>query len=124
IGKVVISHTAEHMQDCRDVLLQNLKRQKLSTHHRVIKTKASHYSVVERVRKEQIVTTDIAVIGMAGQFPQAPSLETFWENLVAGKDCVAEVPTSRFSIEHYFDLTPNQTGKTCSKWMGVLEQVD
>ena len=28
----------------------------------------------------------IAVVGMAGRFPGAPDIETFWENLCAGRD--------------------------------------
>lgn len=37
----------------------------------------------------------IAVIGMAGRFPQAANVEQFWQNLIKGKDCFTE-----FSIEH------------------------
>lgn len=31
---------------------------------------------------------DIAIIGMAGRFPQANSVAEFWENLLQGKDCI------------------------------------
>ncbi|MDD9945739.1 MAG: type I polyketide synthase, partial [Myxococcales bacterium] len=34
----------------------------------------------------------VAIVGMAGRFPAAPDLDTFWENLVAGRDSI-----SRFS---------------------------
>ncbi len=30
----------------------------------------------------------IAIIGMNGRFPQAPTLDQYWQNLVAGKECV------------------------------------
>lgn len=30
----------------------------------------------------------IAIIGMAGRFPQADSVAAFWRNLVAGRDCI------------------------------------
>ncbi|ODS52927.1 MAG: hypothetical protein ABS36_15860 [Acidobacteria bacterium SCN 69-37] len=36
----------------------------------------------------------IAIVGMAGRFPQSPDLETFWQNLRAGVECL-----SRFSEE-------------------------
>lgn len=32
--------------------------------------------------------TDIAVIGMAGIFPDAPDVATFWNNLTQGKECI------------------------------------
>ncbi|MFD8592394.1 beta-ketoacyl synthase N-terminal-like domain-containing protein, partial [Streptomyces sp. NPDC059637] len=37
----------------------------------------------------------IAVIGVAGRYPQAPDLETFWANLVSGRDCVTGLPADR-----------------------------
>ena len=35
---------------------------------------------------------EIAVIGMAGQFPGATDVDAFWRNLVAGKNCTGELP--------------------------------
>lgn len=32
----------------------------------------------------------IAIVGMAGRFPQSPDIAAFWENLVAGKECLTE----------------------------------
>ncbi|MGQ4335472.1 beta-ketoacyl synthase N-terminal-like domain-containing protein, partial [Streptomyces hayashii] len=37
----------------------------------------------------------IAVIGVAGRYPQAPDLETFWANLRSGRDCVTGLPAHR-----------------------------
>ncbi|WP_310027355.1 SDR family NAD(P)-dependent oxidoreductase [Achromobacter deleyi] len=39
----------------------------------------------------------IAVIGMSGCFPEAPDIETLWANLQAGRDCIGELPASRWS---------------------------
>jgi polyketide synthase PksN len=38
---------------------------------------------------------DIAVIGMAGRYPQADDLHAFWQNLRAGRDCISELPAQR-----------------------------
>lgn len=38
---------------------------------------------------------DIAIIGMEGIFPGAKNLETFWDNLVQGKDAITSVPEYR-----------------------------
>jgi acyl transferase domain-containing protein len=32
----------------------------------------------------------IAIIGMAGRFPQARTFEEFWRNLSEGRDCVTD----------------------------------
>ncbi|HEX6969582.1 MAG TPA: amino acid adenylation domain-containing protein [Micromonosporaceae bacterium] len=37
----------------------------------------------------------IAVIGIAGRYPQAPDLDTFWRNLRAGRDCIGPLPPER-----------------------------
>ncbi len=38
---------------------------------------------------------DIAVVGMAGQFPEAENLQQFWRNLTQGRDSVTPVPAWR-----------------------------
>ncbi|MFJ5034433.1 SDR family NAD(P)-dependent oxidoreductase [Streptomyces sp. NPDC088560] len=40
--------------------------------------------------------TPIAVVGAAGRFPDAPDLDTYWSNLVAGRDSVADFPSHRY----------------------------
>ncbi len=40
----------------------------------------------------------IAVIGMAGKFPDAEDINEFWENLTIGKDSVREIPADRWNI--------------------------
>lgn len=33
----------------------------------------------------------VAIIGMAGRFPQSPDLASFWANLAAGRDCITRL---------------------------------
>ena len=54
----------------------------------------------------------------------ADSPHEFWQNLVAGRDCIVEVPKDRWDYEHYFDPKPSKPGKTYNKWGGFLNQVD
>ncbi|MFF3445891.1 SDR family NAD(P)-dependent oxidoreductase [Streptomyces sp. NPDC002667] len=45
---------------------------------------------------------DIAIVGMACMFPQAPDLPSFWANIVGGRDAVGEVPPERWDpAVHY-----------------------
>ncbi|MEH1778402.1 MAG: SDR family NAD(P)-dependent oxidoreductase [Nostoc sp.] len=69
-------------------------------------------------------TQDIAIIGVAGRYPLSPDLETFWGNLSKGKNCITEIPKSRWDYNLYFDLEPSNSGKTYSKWGGFLADVD
>ncbi|MET9450823.1 SDR family NAD(P)-dependent oxidoreductase [Streptomyces cinerochromogenes] len=61
---------------------------------------------------------DIAIVGMACMFPQAPDLATFWANIVAGRDAVTEVPPDRWdpAVHH-------TAGATASKWGGFLPPI-
>ncbi|WP_333778499.1 beta-ketoacyl synthase N-terminal-like domain-containing protein, partial [Streptomyces sp. IBSBF 3136] len=61
---------------------------------------------------------DVAVVGMACMFPDAPDLATFWANVVAGHDAVTEVPADRWdpAVHH-------TAGATASKWGGFLPRI-
>jgi acyl transferase domain-containing protein/tryptophanase/acyl carrier protein len=40
---------------------------------------------------------EIAIVGMAARLPKARNAEELWANLVAGRDCITEIPQSRFA---------------------------
>ncbi|MEH7664939.1 beta-ketoacyl synthase N-terminal-like domain-containing protein, partial [Bacillus velezensis] len=54
-------------------------------------------AVKRRSRKQERHTEehDIAVIGLAGRYPQAGSIEEFYQNLRSGKDCITTMPKDR-----------------------------
>ncbi|MBF6212922.1 SDR family NAD(P)-dependent oxidoreductase [Nocardia puris] len=66
----------------------------------------------------------IAVIGMAGKFPQAGDIEEFWANLVAGRDCIVEVPPERWDHREFLSEDPDEPGTTYARWGGFLDDVD
>jgi acyl transferase domain-containing protein len=63
-------------------------------------------------------TGEIAIIGISGRYPFAGNLEEFWESLKSGRDCISEIPASRWDISEYDDE------KIYCKWGGFLEDVD
>src|SRR5690606_17525641 len=80
-------------------------------------------SVESRVTDEGEVS-DIAIIGLAGRYPLADTPEAFWENLKAGRDCITEIPASRWDHDAYFDPEKGRAGKSYSKWGGFISGVD
>ncbi|KFE71835.1 SDR family NAD(P)-dependent oxidoreductase [Hyalangium minutum] len=66
----------------------------------------------------------IAIIGMAGVFPQSPDLETFWKNLLAGKDLIREVPEERWDWKAWYGDPKREPNKTTCKWGGFIDEVD
>ncbi|THA26464.1 SDR family NAD(P)-dependent oxidoreductase [Streptomyces sp. RKND-216] len=64
----------------------------------------------------------IAVVGMAGMFPGAPDTAAFWANVLAGRDCVTEVPGERWDTDLYY--APDGDGEqTPSRWGGFLPEI-
>jgi acyl transferase domain-containing protein len=68
----------------------------------------------------------IAVIGMSGKFPGSDNIYQFWDNLIKGKDCITEIPKSRWDIDEYYDSDSKNSfnGKINSRWGGFVEGVD
>lgn len=68
--------------------------------------------------------TDIAIIGLSGRYPQAADVETFWQNLVAGKDCVVEIPETRWDHTRFYNPDRQRPGSVYTKWGGFIDGVD
>lgn len=66
----------------------------------------------------------VAVIGMAGRYPQAADLDIFWQRLCQGTDSIEEIPAERWNWRDYFDPEMGVPGKTYSRWGAFLDRVD
>ena len=85
------------------------------------RTARARLGVEETAEPEAPAPLDIAVIGMACMFPQAPDLPTFWANILGGRDSVDEVPPDRWDpAVHY---SADKDGATPSKWGGFLPRI-
>lgn len=67
---------------------------------------------------------DVAIVGMAGFFPDAPDLGTYWSHIVLGRDGVTEVSKQRWNPDIYFDPEGRGGRKSVSKWGGFLPPID
>ncbi|WP_261286232.1 type I polyketide synthase, partial [Serratia ficaria] len=70
----------------------------------------------------------IAIIGSACRLPgDVYSPEDFWQMLLAGTDCVSDIPASRFDIDEVYDPDPNAVGRSYTRrgaFMGEVESFD
>lgn len=66
----------------------------------------------------------IAIIGMAGRFPGARSLEELWTKLADGVDLVTEIPASRWDASRYRDPDSNGAGAIYASAGSFLDDVD
>ncbi|MFG2082101.1 amino acid adenylation domain-containing protein [Micromonospora tulbaghiae] len=65
----------------------------------------------------------IAVVGMACRFPGAPDIATFWDNLLAGRCAVDEVPPARWDVTSLYRPT-SAPGHSISRWGGFLDGIE
>ncbi|MCO1604483.1 SDR family NAD(P)-dependent oxidoreductase [Desulfosporosinus nitroreducens] len=75
-------------------------------------------------QEEKTLKEKIAVIGMACHFPDSININEFWENLKSGRDCIREVPKSRWDLEKYYDFHGYKEGKSVSKWGAFIEGIE
>lgn len=78
----------------------------------------------ETASQGNIVTTPIAIVGMASLFPAAHNLPEYWDNILKKVDCVMDVPPSRWNIADYYDPNPAAQDKTYCKRGGFIPDVD
>lgn len=77
-----------------------------------------------RENREFSRVSEIAIIGLAGKYPGSDDVSEFWNNLKSGKDCITEIPESRWDLNDYYDENKNTQGKAYSKWGGFINGVD
>ncbi|MDX8047242.1 SDR family NAD(P)-dependent oxidoreductase [Gracilibacillus sp. S3-1-1] len=75
-------------------------------------------------KSEQFPKEDIAIIGVSGQYPMAKNLNDFWENIKQGKNCISEIPKSRWDWEKYYNPDSDEQGFSYTKWGGFIEDID
>jgi 3-oxoacyl-(acyl-carrier-protein) synthase/acyl carrier protein len=65
----------------------------------------------------------IAIIGMNGRSPQAPTLQEFWQNLLAGKSCLSGIPEDRWEVDAFFAAERSASKSYCKRG-GFIDGVD
>ncbi|MQA07913.1 MAG: SDR family NAD(P)-dependent oxidoreductase, partial [Pseudonocardiaceae bacterium] len=74
---------------------------------------------------DSVKPADIAIIGLAGRYPEAADLDAFWANLLQGRDSVTEIPLERWDYRAYYhDDGASEDGRISCRWGGFLDEVD
>ncbi|MCU7925178.1 MAG: SDR family NAD(P)-dependent oxidoreductase [Candidatus Thiodiazotropha sp. (ex Dulcina madagascariensis)] len=85
--------------------------------------RATHVSAGAASEERVKDATQVAIVGIAGRYPGADSIQEFWTNLKEGRDCVTEIPASRWDWRTLQGLT-SPSGKKMSKWGGFVSDPD
>ncbi len=89
--------------------------------------------VAEEIKKEtqkriqisqnnHVQQDQIAIVGIAGRFPGADTLDQFWKNIVDQKQHIRQVPSSRWDWEQYKSFG-DQVAEPM-RWAGLIEGAD
>jgi acyl transferase domain-containing protein/NAD(P)H-dependent flavin oxidoreductase YrpB (nitropropane dioxygenase family)/NAD(P)-dependent dehydrogenase (short-subunit alcohol dehydrogenase family)/acyl carrier protein len=93
--------------------------------HRVVS--AGSTAILQACRAPSLPRSElnepIGIIGMECIFPGSPDVESFWANILEGRDLITEVPAERWNAAIYYrkGSTPEK-GKTPSKWGGFIDE--
>lgn len=116
-GKLAQYFVENHQDRLLNIISKNLPAPAVATtkHNQSVQ-------VTERISLSEI-GEDIAIVGLSGKYPQSPDLETFWNNLSQGRNCIEEIPVDRWDWKGQFDPVAAD-GKSYSRWGGFLQDVD
>jgi acyl transferase domain-containing protein/non-ribosomal peptide synthetase component F/SAM-dependent methyltransferase len=70
------------------------------------------------------VQQPIAIVAMSGRYPEAATLEAYWDNLSSGRDCVIPIPGQRWDSDFYLSPGKATPGKSICAHGGFIEGVD
>lgn len=65
---------------------------------------------------------DVAIIGIGVLAPGASDAQSYWDNILAGRSSITEVPRSRWDWELYYDPDRSARDKIYSKWGGFIDE--
>jgi acyl transferase domain-containing protein len=66
---------------------------------------------------------DVAIVGIGCRLPDAATPQTFWNNLIEGRNSIKEIPKSRWDWQDVYDESIKH-GKTVSRWGALIDDVD
>lgn len=74
----------------------------------------------QRLQQKNDVAEPIAIVGMGCRLPGAENIETYWQVIAEGIDCISEVPPDRWDVDELYDPSPDTPGKMNTRWGGFL----
>ncbi|MEO1105586.1 MAG: polyketide synthase, partial [Pseudomonadota bacterium] len=85
---------------------------------------ASRPDAVPVARHAAVPNEPIAIVGFAGRFPGAASVEQFWDNVAAGVSSVREVPPERWDADIFYDTDRAKLDRTDCRHGGFVDGIE
>lgn len=76
--------------------------------------------------QDEYLEDEIAIVGLAGKYPDADNMDDFWDNLAGKRDSIKEIPRERWDYRPYFDPDYQNVkeGKAYAVWASFLDDYD
>ena len=100
----------------------DLAKQNVSHQHKAQVDKPEP-STIKVASQTSLLDEPIAIIGLSGKYPLADDLDSFWENLKKGRDCITQLPSNRWRPEDFSVMDEKGHSRSYSLG-GFLEDVD
>ncbi len=71
---------------------------------------------------EETAGRAVAIVGLGAILPDAPDVQTFWQNVKGGRYSISEVAPDRWDPARYYDPDPKAPDKTYSKIGGWVRE--
>lgn len=68
-------------------------------------------------------SSEVAIIGFAGQYPQSPNSAALWQKLLEGQSLIETVPSERWNADDYYTEGAPRPGRAYAKWGGFVPGV-
>lgn len=91
-----------------------------TNYHAVLEAYSPEHTALKASACSEFEDEPIAIIGMSGIFPDADNKETFWSNLLEGKNAIIEIPNERFDCGLFYDGSKAAPEKSYTKLGGFL----
>lgn len=103
-------------------ILQDLKDRKITPEEakKLMSDSRSTLPVEENAKNAE----PIAIIGISGRFPGSDNMEQYWNNLKDGKDCICQIPETRWDMKKYYDPQIGKEGHIYCDRIGMLDRVE
>ena len=70
------------------------------------------------------MTNGIAIIGIACRYPDANSVNEFWENILAQRRAFRQMPDERLSLKDYYSSDRSEPDKTYSPYAALIHSFE
>jgi acyl transferase domain-containing protein/acyl carrier protein/NADP-dependent 3-hydroxy acid dehydrogenase YdfG len=132
LGELIDYFIQEHSERLNELIIKEeliiSSNDAIKADHKIIPdVKGERFTTLENVRESddnKTTSTDIAIIGLSGRYPEAKNINEFWENLKQGKDCITEIPDDRWEKNEFYHQEKGVSGKSYSKWGGFMKDID